>query len=266
MTAVARQANAIRSRLSSGLRKGLRPLLETAGLELATRKSSPAAITDDPEFHAIQEKCAPYTMTKIERQYALYEATKYVVTRQLPGAFVECGVWRGGAAMTMAHTLMACQNMERDIFLYDTFAGMTEPTEKDVSKRGTPALQSWRRQQKDTHNEWCYASVEEVRQNLQRTGYPMSRFHLIKGKVEETIPQQAPEAISLLRLDTDWFESTYHELKHLFPRLVPGGVLIIDDYGHWRGAREATDRYFAEVGKPLLLQRVDQSARIALNV
>jgi hypothetical protein len=266
MTSTTQRASGIRPRLPSALRKGLRRVLANLGLQVISKNSAAPAITDDLDFHAIQDKCAPYTMTTVERQYALYQATKYLVARRIQGAFVECGVWRGGAAMMMAHTLLACQNAEREIFLYDTFTGMTEPTEKDVSNRGAPALQSWRRQQRKSHNEWCYASLDEVRQNLALTGYPASKFHLIQGKVEDTIPQRAPDAISLLRLDTDWFESTYHELKHLFPRLVPGGVLIIDDYGRWRGAREATDRYLAEVGKPLLLQRVDKSARLALNV
>ena len=87
---------------------------------------------------------------------------------------------------------------------------------------------------------------------------------LIEGKVEETIPGQAPGAISLLRLDTDWYESTAHELKYMYPALSAGGVLIIDDYGHWRGSREATDEYFSSHSR-VLLNRLDYSGRIAIK-
>jgi hypothetical protein len=87
----------------------------------------------------------------------------------------------------------------------------------------------------------------------------------VKGKVEDTIPRAAPKQIALLRLDTDWYESTYHELKHLYPRLVPGGVLILDDYGHWEGARRAVDQYFEEERIRLFLHRIDYAGRLAIK-
>jgi hypothetical protein len=74
-----------------------------------------------------------------------------------------------------------------------------------------------------------------------------------------------PEQIAVLRLDTDFYESTRHELRHLYPRLVHGGVLIIDDYGHWAGARKAVDEYIAEEGIRLLLNRIDYTGRIAIK-
>ncbi len=89
---------------------------------------------------------------------------------------------------------------------------------------------------------------------------------MIKGKVEETIPHDIPEKISILRLDTDWYESTYHELVHLYPRLVKGGVLIIDDYGHWQGARKAVDQYFQENNIPVLLNWIDYTGRVAVKI
>jgi predicted O-methyltransferase YrrM len=108
--------------------------------------------------------------------------------------------------------------------------------------------------------------VEDVQRNLGRTGYDPSRLHFIKGKVEETLPGQAPdEPIALLRLDTDWYSSTKHELVHLFPRLVPGGVLILDDYGWWKGSRQAYDEYAKENGVRLLLNRIDNAGRLAIK-
>ena len=102
---------------------------------------------------------------------------------------------------------------------------------------------------------------------LYETGYPEEKIHFVQGRVEETIPASAPDSISLLRLDTDWYESTKHELVHLFPRLSPSGVIIIDDYGHWKGCRKAVDEYFDTGDHPqLLLNRVDYSCRIAVKV
>jgi hypothetical protein len=88
----------------------------------------------------------------------------------------------------------------------------------------------------------------------------------VKGKVEETIPGVVPAQIALLRLDTDWYESTYHELTHLYPLLSKNGVLIIDDYGYWEGCRKATDQFLKENHLDLLLQRLDSTGRLALNV
>jgi O-methyltransferase len=252
--------------ITSGVRKLVRRALASLDLKVVPSTSAAPFATDDLEFRALQAKCQPYTMTSVERLYALYQASKYVAQRQIPGAFVECGVWRGGSTMMMAHSLLACGIRDRDIYLYDTFEGMTEPTDKDVNYRGQPARDSWLKQQKLTHNEWCYASMDDVSKNIGLTGYPFDKFQLVQGKVEDTIPRRAPEQIALLRLDTDWFESTYRELTHLFPRLMVGGVLIIDDYGQWRGAREATDQYFEEIKTPVLLQRIDRTGRLVVKV
>ena len=78
-------------------------------------------------------------------------------------------------------------------------------------------------------------------------------------------PAASPPSIALLRLDTDWYESTYHELVHLYPRLSVGGILIIDDYGYWQGARRAVDRYFAEQGTRVFLSRIDETGRLAVK-
>ena len=86
------------------------------------------------------------------------------------------------------------------------------------------------------------------------------------GKVEQTIPAAAPPSIALLRLDTDWYESTRHELEYLFPRLAIGGVLIIDDYGWWAGARRAVDEYFGAHSAPILLNIIDDTGRVGVRV
>jgi len=155
---------------------------------------------------------------------------------------------------------------DRELFLYDTFTGMTKPGEIDVSSSGKPALNEFsKRKTSEDSSTWCLSSLDEVKENLFSTFYPQEKIHFIEGKVEETIPNHIPEQIAILRLDTDWYESTKHELIHLFPRLQPNGVLIIDDYGHWQGARKAVDEYIAENNICILLNRLDYSGRIAVK-
>lgn len=221
----------------------------------------------EPEFLELHELCREQTMTSIERMYALWSATRYIVDNRLPGDFVECGVWRGGSAMLMAATLLRGGDTSRDLWLYDTFAGMTAPAEEDVQEMSGRAAADILRERERTPDDpfWGIAPRETVERNLSRIGYPISRFRLIEGDVTATLPGVAPSTIALLRLDTDWYSSTRHELEHLYPRLVSGGVLIIDDYGYWRGARKATDQFMATLRSRPLLQRIDYTGRICIK-
>lgn len=206
----------------------------------------------------------PHTMTTPPRIYALARAVEYIVRRDIPGAVVECGVWRGGSMMAVALTLQRLGASDRDLYLYDTFEGMTEPGEEDVKHTGERAADLL--EDPDTQEHYrAAASLEEVREAVLGVGYPHHRIHFVQGPVEETLPGAAPAEIALLRLDTDWYSSTKHELVHLYPRLVTGGVLIIDDYAYWQGSRQAVDEYVAENELPLLLNRIDYTARIAVK-
>jgi hypothetical protein len=142
---------------------------------------------------------------------------------------------------------------------------MAPPTAADIDFLGRPA-EACRQEQVEDDGSWCYAPLESVMQAMASVGYDHEKLHFIKGRVEDTIPAQAPSAISLLRLDTDWYESTRHELRHLFPRLSVGGVIIIDDYGYWEGARRAVDEYINEYGIKLLLNRIDFTGRIGVKL
>ncbi|HEY0141499.1 MAG TPA: TylF/MycF/NovP-related O-methyltransferase [Thermoanaerobaculia bacterium] len=228
-------------------RLGLRPAARTEAL--------PQDFS--PEMAATIEAVRPYTMTSPERIAALVDATHYVARHRIPGAIVECGVWKGGSMMAVARTLLAENDPDRELYLFDTYSGMTRPGENDVALDGTRAADEF-------HDGWCSAGVALVRDAMRLTRYDERKMYFVEGLVEETIPAGAPEQIALLRLDTDWYESTRHEMIHLFPRLAPGGVLIIDDYGHWQGARRAVDEYLAEHRIPLLLCRIDYTARIAV--
>jgi O-methyltransferase len=202
-----------------------------------------------------------YTMTSPERIVALRHAVCYIVRNRVPGAIVECGVWKGGSMMAVAYTLLDLDVADRALYLFDTFDGMTPPTSQDVSYLGTAAGDAMAR----NPDVIARAALESVRQAMQLTGYPERGVHYVKGAVEETIPDAAPDEIALLRLDTDWYASTFHEWVHLYPRLARGGVIIVDDYGHWRGARQATDEYLATLASPPLLVRVDYTARMGVK-
>ncbi|BFU44195.1 hypothetical protein KRMM14A1004_24320 [Krasilnikovia sp. MM14-A1004] len=205
----------------------------------------------------------PRTMTSPEKLNALVNSVRYVVRHRIPGDIVECGVWRGGSMMAIARTLIEAGDTDRHLHLYDTFEGMSEPTEHDRRFDGRPAAEMLSAASRSA-GIWAYASLEDVQEGMRESAYPADRIHYYKGKVEDTVPGKMPDRISILRLDTDWYESTRHELQYLWPRLVPGGVLLLDDYGWWEGARRAVDEWLAETELPLLLMRMDEG-RLAVK-
>ncbi|MBT8621911.1 TylF/MycF/NovP-related O-methyltransferase [Polynucleobacter paneuropaeus] len=222
----------------------------------------------EPEFRTLVEQVKIFTMTSVERMYALYKSIKYIDSANITGDIVECGVWRGGSMMLVAHTLLALGQSDRDLYLFDTFEGLPKPDEfKDVDLWGNRAIDGWLPKQNGQEgSHWAEATLEDVRANLISTGYPLERLHFVKGMVERTLPSAAPKEIALLRLDTDWYASTKHEMEHLFPRLSRHGVLIIDDYGHFDGARQAVDEYISSHKAPLLLNRIDYTGRLAIKI
>ncbi len=217
-----------------------------------------------PEQRRIIDTAMPFSMTGMARMAALVNAVTYVTENRIPGDIVECGVWRGGSMMTMAMTLLSLGDKSRSLYLFDTYEGMSQPTEHDTKADGTPAAKQYEAYaQRD--KKWCYASLDDVRENILSTGYPEDKLHLIKGKVEDTIPKTLPGNLAILRLDTDWYESTRHELIHLYPLLGVKGVMIIDDYGHWAGAKKAVDEYFKARGEGVYLHRIDYTARLMIK-
>lgn len=211
-------------------------------------------------------KVKPYTMAGTARCVSLMRSVDYLLKNDIKGDFVECGVWKGGSAMIMAEKLIAANRTDIPIWLYDTFEGMSEPTSLDTSFDGKTAVSQLAGSDiQDPRSVWCYSNLQEVQRNLARTGYPQDNILYIRGRVEETIPKTAPERIALLRLDTDWYESTKHELEHLFPRLVRGGILLIDDYGHWEGCRKAVDEFMIANNITIFLSRIDYTGRIAVK-
>jgi O-methyltransferase len=219
-------------------------------------------LTDDQRH--ILRAVQPYTMTSLDRLVAVVNAVTHIVNHAIPGDFAECGVWRGGSMMAAALTLLGLNDTSRTLYLYDTFEGMPAPTQHDRTFDGLDADSLWRKEQQQAGS-WCHASLNDVRDNLLSSGYPAEKIVLVEGRVEDTIPRILPSTLSLLRLDTDWYESTRHELIHLYPKLNQSGILIIDDYGHWQGARAAVDEYFAAEGEPVYLHRIDYTGRMLIK-
>ncbi|MBU0489951.1 MAG: TylF/MycF family methyltransferase [Bacteroidetes bacterium] len=251
------------------MKKTLKKITEKFGYSIKkiNNNSTPYSDIKDSEFWEIYDLCKPYTMVSIDPMYALYCSVKHILSSDISGSFVECGVWRGGSSMLIAKMLSNRNIVDRKIYLYDTFEGMSEPTKIDIDLRGNNASTLLKENEENKEESvWCLADLSDVQKNMRLTNFPESNMVFIKGKVENTIPENLPkENIALLRLDTDWYESTKHELKYLFPILEQNGILIIDDYGHWEGCRKAVDEYFSENNMCILLYRIDYSVRVGIK-
>jgi len=211
-------------------------------------------IERDHQFMLAHQIVKPFTMTSIERQYALWEAVKYLDRIQVPGTIVEVGVWKGGSAMLAGLCSKQLGLSNRAIHLYDTFEGMTEPSEVDVDCDGRPGERLWR-------SDYMKVSEEEVKENLSLCGCPEQTFFTHKGDIREAY--SFPMWISLLRIDVDFYDSTLSALKRFWRYLVSGGVLILDDYGYWAGAKKAADEFFE--GQNVFMHRIDTEGRLVIK-
>jgi O-methyltransferase len=251
-----RAANNAKRTVTTQIKRGLR----RAGIDLYPYP--PPDVAD--WIGTITRTVEPYTMGSAARIESLCSAVEYLVRNKIPGDIAECGVWRGGSMMAAALALKQCGDTTRTLHLYDTYEGMTDAGKHDRESWTGKLASDLMRDADENATILCKASLDDVRANLASTLYPAGKMRFVQGRVEDTIPD-GDGPIALLRLDTDWYESTRHELEHLYPRLVTGGVLIIDDYGYWAGARKAVDDYIAAHGLRLFLHRIDHDARIAVK-
>lgn len=222
----------------------------------------------EKRFLPLWDKVKDLTLTSMERGYALFKAVEYICKNRIPGDFVECGVYKGGSCILMALSLMELGEPARRIHLYDTFSGMTEPGERDVLAWNGVSVSARIAEARALGNpDYCRwaAGETEVINNFSSLLYPLENIILHPGDVLDTLKGNLPEKISLLRLDTDWYASTAFELERLYPRLSPLGVLILDDYGHFLGARDAAEEYFRRERYYPYLSRIDYTGRVLIK-
>ena len=207
-------------------------------------------------------KCLQYSMTNFERMWSLIQSFHHVRQESLVGDFVECGVWKGGNIILLKK-LIEQFNLKKNIYGFDTFEGMVEPSFYDVNYNNKSAKKMFDEHKKNEIG-FAMCSLDDVKRNIKKNTKTDNIF-LIKGKVEDTLKnkRKLPKKISILRLDTDFYESTKIELEILFPRLVKGGVLIVDDYGFWKGAKKAVDEYFCDYRQ--FMHYVDHSCRLLIK-
>lgn len=253
------------------LTRPLRGLLHAAGYDVISLEDLARIRAQEsgfkPELQALIQRVSPFTMVPPVRLVTLASAVEHIVQHNVPGAILECGTWKGGCMMAVALTLQRLGAADRELVLSDLFGGgWPLPTEHDVH-HGKSALEDALAARKAgiPNPPSMMYSLDEVRANVETTGYPKDRVRYVPGDVMETMPGQAPEQIALLRLDTDFYESTLHELRTLYPRLSPNGILIIDDYGDWAGSRRAVEEFLKETGLPLFLFRVDAGAVMTIK-
>ncbi|HEY5464284.1 MAG TPA: TylF/MycF/NovP-related O-methyltransferase [Hanamia sp.] len=216
----------------------------------------------------IFQECQPYTLISLERIDAIVNSIDFLCKNNISGDIVECGVWKGGSVYAAVKTLVLNNSFDRKIYLFDVFemeAMLSASNElvEDMDFRGNTAkmLVDKGLLVKDDYK----FQIDEVRTLLESTGYPLENIIFKIGRVENTLPCKEIENIAFLRLDTDWYESTKHELETLYPKLVQKGVLLIDDYGFWQGCRKAVDEYIAENNLQILLHRTDFTGRSAIK-
>jgi hypothetical protein len=209
-----------------------------------------------------------HTMISYDRLATLWLQVHYLDRHDIPGDFVECGTWKGGAVgmMALAHRASRPQPVRR-LHLFDSFEGLPEPRAdldgdlavKYMGGRASGSLVGTR----------LLACSVEVPEKLieQRLHYPKTLVQYHIGWFQDTLPRDAASIgkIALLRLDGDWYESTRVCLEYLYTKVVKNGVIVIDDYGYWEGCRRAVDEFLSSQDDPIMLHHIDDSARYWLK-
>ena len=219
------------------------------------------------EFETLFEKCSSQSLNiSKERYLALYHAINYIFINDVEGDFVECGVYKGGSSMMMASLIKKISSSKK-LWMYDTFQGMTPPDENDVDLKGVSAKEFLKKKEKIENDDdiWAYSSLEYVKKNIKKTGINDNQCEYVIGPVEHTLKIEKPNKIALLRLDTDFYSSTKFELDYLYSLLSKNGIIIIDDYGHWKGCKKAVDEFFKSK-KNFFFSKIDYSGIVGIKL
>jgi O-methyltransferase len=213
--------------------------------ELPTRRRESFPEIDDATFWAFYERCKDYSLVHVAGFYNVFQSFHYLAANRIAGNAVECGCFLGGIAMFMGllREELALTGME--IILFDTFRGA--PVGSTDVVLGTPFVEP---RELPSYRDAVPATIAQVVGSV-------DRYRFVEGLVEVTLRETQTGDLALLRLDTDYYSSTAAEFEVLYPRLVSGGVLIVDDYGMFQGSRRATNEYFARLDRPPLLNRID---------
>jgi hypothetical protein len=241
-------------------------LLSLINLKLEKKNTNYFPVEINSYEKKIISTCLKFSMTNNIRMSALVGSFKHIFYNKIPGDFVECGVWRGGN-LILLQKLQEKYSLNRKIFAYDTFEGLSNPGIHDYDNQNVHANFYLKIEKKDRliKNTHCFTPIEDVKKNYQLNTKKNKNLILIKGKVEETlkINKNLPKKISLLRLDTDFYSSTKIELEKLWSLLSKNGILIIDDYGFWKGSKKAVDDYFKN---KRFLVHIDESCRLIFKI
>lgn len=266
------------------MKKLLLALIKRMGFVLVHESALRMADQDKPyfdpavesEFKAICDRINSNVPSLLDinstTNYTIYSVLRHIIKNDIRGDIVECGVAAGVKIAICCETLRSANVMNKDLYLYDTFEGMTAPGPKDDFYEGNigdyvNVKQKWRTLLDDSGNTtWGRHDLDTVRANIEKTKYPLKNVHFVKGDVSETLKDSQHEEIAVLRLDTDFYDSSLVELEELYPKVVPGGVVILDDYGSFRGQRSATDEYLDSMGLSPLLFRTCRQERAFIKL
>ena len=247
------------------LKSSLIKIFNFVGYEIIKRDQKIIELSKDD--NELINLVSNYSMTPKIRIFNLLQSLRHIKHNKILGDYVECGVWKGGNII-LFKKFIENEDLQsnKKIFAFDTFEGMTKPDENDydlLSKINAKDLLEEDVEKKT--NVWGICNLEEVKLNLKKNLKDIDNIYLIKGPVEETLnlKDYIPEKISLLRLDTDWYSSTKKELESLYDKVSSGGIIIIDDYGHWGGAKKAVDQFFKD--KYVWMHYVDYACRLIIK-
>lgn len=226
---------------------------------------------NDNNFEKYFQICSKESLNVSKERFAsLYQAINYIIKNSIDGDFVECGVFMGGSSMMMSYAMSEFDNNDtskKKIWLYDTYQGMANASihDKNILHQNAITELNSNKKKENKKDIWAYSSLSYVKNNMNKTNIKFEKVKFVEGLVEDTLLKDKPEKISLLRLDTDFYESTKIELEKLYPLLEIGGILIIDDYGHWKGCKKAVDEYFKDE-KNIFFQQIDYSGLIGVKI
>jgi hypothetical protein len=199
------------------------------------------------DFKNIFLRVKDTTMLSRERLFDFYNSIQYVVKNQIPGDIVEIGCWAGGSIAMARATLdgFASNHDIRSVYGFDTYEGHGRPPDHEYDVWGNKCALTFN-ELDEVGESWAKVDLEQVQKNLTSINGSLDGFTLIKGRVEDVAKHSSIKKIAILRIDVDWYEPTLFSLEYFYPMIPRGGVIIIDDYGHHSGSRDAVNHFFKD--------------------